>query len=103
MVGNSSSGLIEAPSFALPAVNIGDRQRGRVRAPNVIDVSPDRDQIAAAIARALDPAFRASLAGIANPYGDGRAAPRIAAVLRDVELGPPLLRKRFTDLPTSAS
>jgi UDP-hydrolysing UDP-N-acetyl-D-glucosamine 2-epimerase len=98
MVGNSSSGLIEAPSFGLPVVNVGARQRGRVRAPHVIDVGYDRDAIGAAIVRALDRGFRASLAGIANPYGDGRAAPRIAAVLRDVELGPRLLRKQFTDL-----
>jgi UDP-hydrolysing UDP-N-acetyl-D-glucosamine 2-epimerase len=99
MVGNSSSGLIEAPSFGLPVVNVGDRQRGRLRAANVIDVGHDREAIAAAIRRALDPAFRASLAGLVNPYGDGHAAPRIARVLREVELGPGLTRKRFVDLP----
>ena len=97
MVGNSSSGLIEAPSFALPVVNIGDRQRGRLRGDNVIDVGNGRDAIVAAIARALDPAFRRALAGTPNPYGDGRAAPRIVRVLREVELGPRLVRKRFVD------
>ncbi|HEV8616436.1 MAG TPA: UDP-N-acetylglucosamine 2-epimerase [Methylomirabilota bacterium] len=97
MVGNSSSGLIEAPAFALPVVNIGDRQRGRLRGDNVIDVGPARDAIVAAIARALDPAFRRALAGRPNPYGDGRAAPRIVRVLREVELGPRLVRKRFVD------
>ena len=98
MVGNSSSGLIEAPTFALPAVNVGIRQRGRVRGANVIDVEAAREEIVAGIRRALDPAFRAGLRGLANPYGDGHAAPRIARVLREVELGPRLLRKRFVDL-----
>lgn len=99
MVGNSSSALIEAPTFALPAVNVGIRQRGRVRGANVIDVEAGREEIAAGIRRALDPAFRAGLRGLANPYGDGHSAPRIARVLREVELGPRLLRKRFVDLP----
>jgi UDP-hydrolysing UDP-N-acetyl-D-glucosamine 2-epimerase len=101
MVGNSSSGLIEAPSFELPVVNIGDRQRGRLRAANVIDVGHGRAEIAAGIARALDPGFRRRLAGLPNPYGDGRAAPRIARVLRELDLGPRLIRKRFTDLESA--
>lgn len=98
MIGNSSSGLIEAPSFGLPVVNVGNRQRGRLRAANVIDVAADRAAIAGAIRRALDPAFRRGLAGLVNPYGDGHAAPRIARVLREVELGPRLTRKRFVDV-----
>jgi len=98
MVGNSSSGLIEAPSFRLPVVNIGDRQRGRLRAANVIDVPAERHAISAAIDRALDPAFRRSLANLVNPYGDGNAAPCVARVLREAELGPRLIRKRFVDL-----
>jgi UDP-hydrolysing UDP-N-acetyl-D-glucosamine 2-epimerase len=98
MVGNSSSAIIEAPTFGLPAVNVGERQRGRLRAANVIDVGHDRAAIGAAIERALDPAFRRSLAGLANPYGDGHAAPRIARVLREIELGPRLVRKRFVDV-----
>jgi len=102
MVGNSSSGIIEAPSFALPVVNIGSRQRGRLRAANVIDTAPAREEIAAAVERALDPAFRRGLAGLVNPYGDGHAAPRIARVLREVELGPRLLRKRFVDIEVPA-
>jgi len=99
MVGNSSSAIIEAPTFGLPAVNVGDRQRGRLRAANVIDVGHDRAAIGAAIRRALDPGFRKSLAGLVNPYGDGHAAPRIARVLQEVELGPRLVRKRFVDAP----
>jgi len=99
MVGNSSSGVIEAASFALPAVNIGDRQRGRVRAANVIDVGHGRDQIAAGIRKALAPEFRRSLANLENPYGDGHAAPRIVKILADADLGPRLITKRFVDLP----
>jgi UDP-hydrolysing UDP-N-acetyl-D-glucosamine 2-epimerase len=98
MVGNSSSGLIEAPSFGLPVVNVGIRQHGRLRAANVIDVGNRREEIAAGIRRALEPGFRASLRGLVNPYGDGHAAPRIARVLREAELGPRLIRKRFMDL-----
>ena len=98
MVGNSSSGLIEAPSFGLPVVNVGIRQQGRLRAANVIDVGHGREEIAAGIRRALAPGFRAGLRGLVNPYGDGNAAPRIARVLREVELGPRLARKRFVDL-----
>jgi len=77
MVGNSSSGIIEAASFALPVVNIGSRQNGRERTGNVIDVAASGEAIAAALRRALMPSFKASLAGMSNPYGDGHAAERI--------------------------
>ncbi len=99
MVGNSSSGIWEAPSFQLPVVNVGDRQQGRLRAGNVIDVAPDATSIVAAIRRALAPSFRESLCDLANPYGDGMAASRIAKVLKDMELGSHLLRKSFADIP----
>lgn len=99
MVGNSSSGIIEAPSFGQPVVNVGTRQQGRVRAANVVDVGNRREEIAAGIERAASPAFRATLAELENPYGDGRASERIVARLRDVELGPRLLEKRFFDDP----
>jgi UDP-hydrolysing UDP-N-acetyl-D-glucosamine 2-epimerase len=97
MVGNSSSGLIEAPSFRLPVVNVGIRQRGRLRAANVIDVGSGRADILEGIRRALDPAFRRGLADLVNPLGDGRAAPRIARVLAEVELGSRLIQKRLVD------
>ena len=97
MVGNSSSGLIEAPSFGLPAVNIGSRQAGRLRGANVIDVAPERDDILSAIEAALAPGLRTRLRATPNPYGDGRAAPRIVKVLREVELTPRLVRKRFVE------
>jgi UDP-N-acetylglucosamine 2-epimerase (non-hydrolysing)/GDP/UDP-N,N'-diacetylbacillosamine 2-epimerase (hydrolysing) len=102
MVGNSSSGLTEAPSFRLPVVNIGDRQRGRVRAANVIDVPCSRQAILRGIKRAISPRFRASLRGMRNPYDrfhDGRASERIKDVLKHVSLSSDLLKKRFHDLP----
>jgi GDP/UDP-N,N'-diacetylbacillosamine 2-epimerase (hydrolysing) len=76
LIGNSSSGLIEAPLLGVPAVNVGDRQRGRTRGDNVIDAPADREQIVAALRRAIDPSFRASLSR-RSPYGDGHSAPRI--------------------------
>jgi len=94
MVGNSSSGLIEAPSFELPVVNVGARQAGRLRAANVVDVGPQRDEILTGIETVLAPSFREGLRGMTNPYGDGHAAERIVRVLRTVELGPALARKR---------
>lgn len=99
MVGNSSSGIIEAASFELPVVNIGTRQRGRVRGANVIDVDGGVEAIAAAIDRAISPAFRAGLRGMVNPYGDGRAAERIVERLQRVPLDERLLVKKFVDLP----
>lgn len=95
MVGNSSSGIIEAPSFGLPVVNVGERQRGRLRTANVIDVPCERSAIRAAIAKAVSPQFRAGLEGLANPYGDGRAAERIVARLKEVALDERLLAKAF--------
>jgi UDP-hydrolysing UDP-N-acetyl-D-glucosamine 2-epimerase len=102
MVGNSSSGIIEAPSFALPVVNIGSRQRGRLRAANVIDSEPEGRAIAAAIARAVAPSFRASLGALINPFGDGHAAPRIVQILATVPLDKKLVIKTFFDLPPIA-
>lgn len=97
MIGNSSSGLIEAPSFGLPVVNVGARQRGRLRGGNVIDVEPAREDILRGIEAAQAPAFRARARTAGNPYGDGRAAPRIVEVLRTVELDARLVQKRFVD------
>ncbi len=93
-VGNSSSGIMETPSLALPAVNIGLRQQGRERARNILDAEPYVANILAAVARAQSLAFRASLAGMTNPYGDGHAAEKIVDVLTTVPLGQELLRKR---------
>ena len=101
MVGNSSSGIIEAASFKLPVVNIGNRQRGRIHDRNVIDTGYDSAAIQTALDRALSPEFRSSLDGLENPYGDGHAAERIVQVLRHVDLNDALIAKRFYDLPSS--
>lgn len=97
MLGNSSSGIIEACSFSLPVVNIGTRQRGRVRGSNVIDVACDRAEIIAGINQALDPAFRRQIEGSVNPYGGGEASRVIIERLQDVELDARLIMKRFHD------
>ncbi len=80
LVGNSSSGLIEAPLLRTPAVNVGDRQAGRTRGDNVVDVPAVAGAISDAVARVTSPAFRSGLSGI-SPYGDGRAAPRIVEAI----------------------
>lgn len=95
MVGNSSSGIIEAASFGLPVVNIGDRQRGRLRERNVIDVGHSAEEVLGGITKAVSADFRAGLSGLTNPYGDGRAAERIVDQLKNVTLDNTLLIKRF--------
>jgi UDP-N-acetylglucosamine 2-epimerase (non-hydrolysing)/GDP/UDP-N,N'-diacetylbacillosamine 2-epimerase (hydrolysing) len=97
MVGNSSSGIIEAPSFGLPFVNIGTRQRERQRAENVIDVNYDKEEIKAAIQRALyDQEFRERVRKCKNFYGDGKAGMRIANILSMIKIDKKLLEKRMT-------
>ena len=86
MIGNSSSGIMEAASFALPVVDVGIRQQGRERAHNVIDVPAEKGAICAALELALSRDFRDGLAGMANPYGEGTAAVTIARVLTSVPL-----------------
>jgi UDP-hydrolysing UDP-N-acetyl-D-glucosamine 2-epimerase len=98
MVGNSSSGIIEAASFRLPVVDIGIRQQGRVRAANVIHVDGDAAAIRSAIDRAVSEDFRSTLDGLVNPYGDGHASARIVETLLSVPLDRRLLIKRFHDL-----
>ena len=96
VIGNSSSGIVEVPTFGVPVVNVGDRQEGRERPAAVLDArTPDR--VDAALTRALDPAFRARLEGRPNPYGDGHASERIVAVLAETTLSG-LLAKRFAEV-----
>jgi len=97
MVGNSSSGIIEAASFKLPVVNIGSRQQGRIRGKNVVDVGYSRAEIREAITRTISSSFRADLDGLVNPHGDGHAAERIVRKLNEVKLGDELVVKRFND------
>jgi len=101
VIGNSSSGLIEAPSAGCATVNIGNRQRGRLRAASVIDCAPLRENIKAAIRQALEPGFRATLPHVRNPYGTGDVAARILQVLRRADLHA-LRRKPFYDLAVLA-
>ena len=97
MVGNSSSGIIEAPSFGLPVVNIGSRQEGRQRAENVIDVGYNKEEIKAAIKKALyDEDFKRKVKNCKSPYGDGKAGVRIADILSKIKTDKNLLQKRLT-------
>jgi len=95
MVGNSSSGIIEAASFGLPVVNIGSRQQGRLRPENVIDVGHSKAEILAGIEKVTSTGFRAALDGLENPYGDGNAAKRIVYALKQARPKNELLHKSF--------
>lgn len=97
LVGNSSSGLIEAPTFGLPVVNIGRRQEGRLRGKNVIDVHDyDADKIEDAIRKAMSPEFKEKLNESKNPYGDGHSSTRIVEILESIPIDEKLLYKRMT-------
>ena len=98
VVGNSSSGLYEAPSLEVPTVDIGDRQKGRLAAASVLHCAADRHAISAAIVAALSLDCR----GVVNPYGDGHSSERIVALLRDLPAGGELLRKPFHMIGGSA-
>lgn len=98
LVGNSSSGIIEAASIPLPVVNIGTRQEGRLTPRNVITVPIERLAIAKAWQTALSSEFRRGLDEFENPYGDGHSSERIAEVLATVPLTRRLIRKKFADL-----
>ena len=94
LIGNSSSGIMEAASLQVPAINVGTRQDGREHGRNVIDVPAEANAILAAVARTQQPSFREGLLTLDNPYGDGHASERIVRVLTSVELGAALLVKR---------
>lgn len=101
MIGNSSSGIIEAPSLGTPSINIGERQAGRVAAESVIHCKEERGDIKKAVRKALHPDMKAHLATIKNPYGDGKAAPRIFKELTNADLGD-IVMKHFYDLQYEA-
>jgi GDP/UDP-N,N'-diacetylbacillosamine 2-epimerase (hydrolysing) len=86
VVGNSSSGIIEAPSFKIGTINIGDRQAGRIRAKSVIDCPPDERRIREAFKKLYSRQFRKVLSTVVNPYGDGHAAERMVRVLKKTDL-----------------
>ncbi|MSO92245.1 MAG: UDP-N-acetylglucosamine 2-epimerase (hydrolyzing) [Rhodospirillales bacterium] len=94
LVGNSSSGILEAPSFRVPVINVGNRQRGRVQASNILNTGHDAGEITAAIRRALgDREFQSACARAVNPYGDGKSGPRICKILSEIPIDRRLLDK----------
>lgn len=99
VVGNSSSGLLEAPTFRIGTINIGDRQKGRVMGESVIQCDPDRNAINKAILELYSADFQNALQTVQNPYGNGGAAASIAHTLEVTPLGPPVICKHFFDLP----
>src|SRR5580700_2343434 len=103
LVGNSSSGIMETASFALPTVNVGLRQQGRDRARNVIDAAADPRAILEAVSTARSPEFRQSLSGMVNPYGEGFASETIVRVLTTIPLSQDLLLKRHSGIATSVA
>jgi len=96
VVGNSSSGLAEAPSFRIGTINIGDRQRGRLKAKSVIDCEPNQQSIQKAFERLYSNAFQEQLAFVQNPYGEGGASEKIVRVLEEMGLDA-ILKKKFYD------
>lgn len=96
MVGNSSSGIVEAATFALPVVDVGERQSGRLRGANVVTVPEGGAHVRAALHDVLAPTFRTGLASMANPYGSGQAARAVLAVVAEAADGD--LAKAFVDV-----
>ena len=97
LLGNSSAGLLEAPFLALPVVNVGNRQRDREHAENMLFVPHERGAIVEAVKRCLfDEAHRARVAATTNPYGDGRSGERIASILARAPAREELLEKHWT-------
>lgn len=98
MIGNSSSGIVEAPSFKLPVVNIGTRQEGRIKPKNVIDVGYEKTDIIKGINLALSNNFRKSLENLKNPFGNGDASSKIIKKIKQLELNNNLIEKEFVDI-----
>lgn len=97
MLGNSSSGIIEAPSFKLPVVNIGSRQQGRTRSANILDVQPEKNSILQAIDFALhDKVFQQKVHGCKNKFGQGTASQKIIKILKEIPLDETLIQKQIT-------
>ncbi|MFC1753804.1 UDP-N-acetylglucosamine 2-epimerase, partial [Thermoproteota archaeon] len=96
MIGNSSSGIIEAPCFKLPVVNIGERQKGRQRACNIIDVPAEKDRIIKGIEKSMSSGFKKSLKNCKSPYGDGKAGQRIVDFLLKTDFNPNDILKSIT-------
>ena len=97
VIGNSSSGLTEAPSFKIGTINIGDRQTGRLKADSVISCEATAKSIRSALAKLYSTAFQASLTNVRNPYGDGQAVEAIVEILSKYPLNN-ILKKPFYDI-----
>jgi GDP/UDP-N,N'-diacetylbacillosamine 2-epimerase (hydrolysing) len=100
VVGNSSSGLTEVPSFHKGTINIGDRERGRLQAASVINCAPARQSIEAALEKLYSADFQASLSGVCNPYGEGGASQKVVKAIKHFEIND-VAKKSFYDLPAS--
>jgi GDP/UDP-N,N'-diacetylbacillosamine 2-epimerase (hydrolysing) len=98
VIGNSSSGIAEAPSFHVPTVNIGDRQKGRLQAESTINCGTGADDIKKAIEKALSPEFKETASKVKSPYGDGNASEQIADIVMKKLEEPINLKKKFYDL-----
>ncbi len=98
VIGNSSSGILEAPSFHIPTINIGDRQKGRLQSESIINCKEDEQSIIEALNKALDFDFRLKCKNVTNPYGDGRASIKIAKKIYEVINSDIDLKKKFFDL-----
>ncbi|MEH2951663.1 UDP-N-acetylglucosamine 2-epimerase [Candidatus Merdisoma sp. JLR.KK011] len=99
VIGNSSSGLIEAPSFHIPTINIGDRQKGRIAGDTVIQCAPETDAVDKAVKKALSEEFRKKTADAANPYGDGNTSDKIIEIVRSFILNNKVnIKKKFYDI-----
>ena len=101
VVGNSSSGLAEVPSFKKGTINIGDRQRGRLQASSIINCKPTKKSIANAINILYSPIFQADLSKVRNPYGEGGASVEVVNTLKFINIKN-ISKKAFNDLPSSA-
>lgn len=102
MLGNSSSGIIEAPAMQIPTVNIGDRQKGRMMAESILSCAPERSAIVSAMTRALTPEFQALAHAVSCPFGDGTTSEKItAALLRFLNSGNFSTKKQFYDVEFS--
>ena len=99
VIGNSSSGIIEAPSFGIPTINIGDRQKGRIRADSIIDCDPNTKSIETALKKALSKEFRNTAKNCISPFGDGNTSPKIVGEIKRVFTSAGIdLKKKFYDL-----
>ena len=102
VIGNSSSGLAEVPSFKIPTINIGDRQRGRMKADSVINCEPKENEIFESIVKAYQKKFEDICKNVINPYGSGGASELIVQKIEETDLSN-LLKKKFYDLPSTVT